>query len=83
VETLINLEAEQALLGAVLTDNRVLDRVEFLSPEHFADALHGRLQRPPALGLVRAPDGETARGVLTQGQYADVEVHAWEFGGRR
>ncbi|MDG9711838.1 YciI family protein [Streptomyces sp. DH10] len=33
--------------------------------------------------LVRAPDGETARGVLTRGRYAGVEVHAWEFGGRR
>jgi hypothetical protein len=26
--------------------------------------------------LVRAPDGETARGVLTRGRYAGVEVHA-------
>ncbi|GAA2394005.1 YciI family protein [Streptomyces coeruleofuscus] len=33
--------------------------------------------------LVRAPDGETARGVLARGRYAEVEVHAWEFGGRR
>ncbi|WP_086559485.1 YciI family protein [Streptomyces africanus] len=33
--------------------------------------------------LVRAPDGETAHGALTRGRYAEVEVHAWEFGGRR
>ncbi|GGY13699.1 YciI family protein [Streptomyces djakartensis] len=33
--------------------------------------------------LVRAPDAEAARGVLTHGQYVDIEVHAWEFGGRR
>ncbi|GGW81720.1 YciI family protein [Streptomyces lomondensis] len=33
--------------------------------------------------LVRAPDTEAARGVLTRGRYADVEVHAWAFGGRR
>lgn len=33
--------------------------------------------------LVRAPDGERARGVLTRGRYADVEVRAWEPGGRR
>lgn len=32
--------------------------------------------------LVRAPDGETARGVLTRGWYAGVELHAGEFGGR-
>src|SRR3546814_2121205 len=33
-----NLEAEQALLGAVLVNNRAYERVsEFLRPEHFAD----------------------------------------------
>ncbi len=39
-----NTEAEQALLGAVLANNQVFDKVnEFLRPEHFADALHGRI----------------------------------------
>jgi uncharacterized protein YciI len=33
--------------------------------------------------LVRAPDPDTARAVLAPGRYADVEVHEWEFGGRR
>ncbi|MFI2263117.1 YciI family protein [Streptomyces tubercidicus] len=33
--------------------------------------------------LVRAPDPATARAVLTQERYADIEVHKWEFGGRR
>ncbi|MEU8825229.1 YciI family protein [Streptomyces sp. NPDC048636] len=33
--------------------------------------------------LVRAPDPATARAVLPSGPYADVEVHLWEFGGRR
>ncbi|WP_418960283.1 YciI family protein [Streptomyces tritici] len=33
--------------------------------------------------LLRAPDAETARSVLTVGRYADVEVHEWECGGRR
>ncbi|MFI2370069.1 YciI family protein [Streptomyces sp. NPDC018833] len=32
--------------------------------------------------LVRAPDPETARAVLTLGPYADIEVHNWQFGGR-
>ncbi|MFC8661831.1 YciI family protein [Streptomyces sp. NPDC057199] len=32
--------------------------------------------------LVRAPDPDTARAVLTQGLYADIEVHDWQFGGR-
>ncbi|MER7466761.1 YciI family protein [Streptomyces sp. NPDC097981] len=33
--------------------------------------------------LVEAPDPERARSVLTADRYADVEVHDWEFGGRR
>jgi replicative DNA helicase len=39
-----NLEAEQALLGALLANNKAYERVgEFLEPEHFADAIHGRI----------------------------------------
>lgn len=39
-----NLEAEQALLGAILVNNRAYERVsEFLRPEHFADQIHGRI----------------------------------------
>ncbi|WP_037679686.1 YciI family protein [Streptomyces griseus] len=32
--------------------------------------------------LVRAPDRDAARAVLTPDGYADVEVHNWQFGGR-
>ncbi|MBB4914953.1 YciI family protein [Streptosporangium saharense] len=32
--------------------------------------------------LLRAPDTETARAVLTQDSYATIEVHNWQFGGR-
>lgn len=32
--------------------------------------------------LLRAPDRETARAVLTADRYADIEVHDWRFGGR-
>ncbi|AQS72420.1 YciI family protein [Streptomyces pactum] len=32
--------------------------------------------------LMRAPDPETARAVLTADRYADIEVHDWQFGGR-
>src|SRR6266568_1848990 len=39
-----NNEAEQALLGAVLVNNAAYHRVaEFLRPEFFADAVHGRI----------------------------------------
>ncbi|MFF1476788.1 YciI family protein [Streptomyces sp. NPDC058301] len=33
--------------------------------------------------LVRAPDVDSARTVLTRDRYADIEVHDWQFGGRR
>lgn len=32
--------------------------------------------------LVRASDASAARTVLTADQYADIEVHSWQFGGR-
>ena len=39
-----NTEAEQALLGAMLVNNAAWHRVsEFLLPEHFANAVHGRI----------------------------------------
>lgn len=38
-----NLEAEQALLGAILVDNRALERVDFLEPLHFFDPLHQQI----------------------------------------
>ncbi|GAA2671914.1 YciI family protein [Streptomyces lunalinharesii] len=33
--------------------------------------------------LLRAPDPGSARAVLSPERYADIEVHDWEFGGRR
>ena len=33
--------------------------------------------------LVRTPDANAARALLTPDQYADIEVHHWTFGGRR
>ncbi|MGI9484032.1 MAG: replicative DNA helicase [Hyphomicrobiales bacterium] len=39
-----NLEAEQALLGAILVNNEACDRVSgFLQPEHFFEPLHARI----------------------------------------
>ena len=39
-----NFEAEQALLGAILLNNRAVERVsEFLQPGHFAEPLHRRV----------------------------------------
>ena len=39
-----NVEAEQALLGAILVNNDAFDRVsDFLRPEHFSEELHRRI----------------------------------------
>jgi replicative DNA helicase len=39
-----NIEAEQALLGAILINNEAMDRVSsFLEPAHFFDPLHGQI----------------------------------------
>jgi replicative DNA helicase len=39
-----NIEAEQALLGAILLNNATFHRVaEFLLPDHFAEGVHGRI----------------------------------------
>ncbi len=39
-----NVQAEQALLGALLANNKAYERVsEFLAPEHFADPVHARI----------------------------------------
>jgi uncharacterized protein YciI len=32
--------------------------------------------------LIRAPDADTARALLTPDRYADIEVYDWQFGGR-
>ncbi len=39
-----NIEAEQALLGAILVNNDAFDRVsDFLRAEHFSEELHRRI----------------------------------------
>ncbi len=39
-----NLAAEQALLGALLANNKAFERVsDFLAAEHFSDPVHGRI----------------------------------------
>ncbi len=51
-----NLEAEMAVLGAILASNTSLDKVSsFLKPEHFAEGLHARLY-------------ETISGMIGRGQ---------------
>src|ERR1700729_3854712 len=49
-----NIEAEQALLGAVLVNNEAFYRVsDFLEPKHFFEPIHQRIFELSA-GLIRA-----------------------------
>ena len=49
-----NIEAEQALLGAMLVNNEAFDRVsDFLQPEHFFEQIHAKIFELAA-SLIRA-----------------------------
>lgn len=55
-----SIDTEQALLGAILVDNQVLDRVsEVVESQHFSDPLHARLF-------------EIIRGLIEGGRLADT-----------
>jgi replicative DNA helicase len=62
-----NVQAEQALLGALLANNRAYERVsEFLAPEHFADAIHGRIYQ----AIVRRVEaGQLADAVTLKAEF--------------
>jgi replicative DNA helicase len=62
-----NIQAEQALLGAILANNKAFERVaEFLDPEHFADLVNGRIYAECAklIESGRTADAVTLRTVL-------------------
>src|SRR3954469_8157847 len=62
-----NLQAEQALLGALLANNRAYERVsEFLAPEHFADPVHGRIYQAIAR---RVEAGQLADAITLKAEF--------------
>jgi len=55
-----NIEAEQALLGALLANNKAYEKIsEFLRPEHFSDPIHVKIY-------------EVMSRLITKGHVADV-----------
>src|SRR5260370_31725196 len=73
-----NTEAEQALLGAILINNDAYRRVgEFLMPEHFANAAHGRIYAAIGKLLER---GQIANPVTLQNLF-DQDGALAEIGG--
>ena len=73
-----NNEAEQALLGAILINNRAHERVsDFLQPLHFANAAHGRIYEACARLIER---GQIASPVTLKGLF-DQDEALQEVGG--
>ncbi len=67
-----NLQAEQALLGALLANNRAYERVsEFLAPEHFADPVHGRIFQAISR---RVESGQLADAVMLKAEFEHAGV---------
>jgi replicative DNA helicase len=67
-----NVQAEQALLGALLANNRAYERVsEFLCPEHFADSVHGRIYQ----AIVRRIEaGQLADAVTLKAEFENADA---------
>lgn len=77
-EAPMNLEAEQALLSALLANNLALERVgDFLRPEHFADGAHQRIFE----ACQRLIDRGQAANAVTLKNYFDRDQGLAEVGG--
>jgi len=67
-----NVQAEQALLGALLANNKAYERVsEFLAAEHFADPIHGRIYQAISR---RVEAGQLADAVTLKAEFEHAEV---------
>ncbi|MHC8509825.1 MAG: replicative DNA helicase [Rhodospirillales bacterium] len=73
-----NIAAEKALLGAIFVNNKAHERVaEFLRPEHFAIAAHGKIFRAAAQQIER---GQIADPVTLR-RFFEQDENLSEIGG--
>lgn len=73
-----NLEAEQALLGAILVNNEAITRVQdFLRPEHFFEPVHGRIFD----AILRLLDRNQVADPVKLKPYFDDDVDLADVGG--
>lgn len=73
-----NVEAEQALIGALLANNKAYEKVsEFLKPQHFADKIHSKIFEVMSKLLQR---GHVA-DIITLKNYFEQEGSLQEVGG--
>ena len=67
-----NVQAEQALLGALLANNKAYERVsEFLAAEHFADPIHGRIYQAISR---RVEAGQLADAVTLKAEFEHAGI---------
>ncbi len=73
-----NDEAEQALLGAMLVNNEVANRVSgFLRPEHFFQPVHGRLH----VAIIKLVERGQIANPVTLKQYFEGDEALANIGG--
>ena len=75
-----NLEAEQALLGAILVNNKAFEKVsEYLKPFHFADSIHAKIFEVISKLIQRGNIAD----VITLKNYFEQEGSLNEVGGHK
>ena len=75
-----NLEAEQALLGAILVNNKAFEKVsEYLKPFHFADSIHAKIFEVISKLIQRGKMAD----VITLKNYFEQEGSLNEVGGHK
>jgi replicative DNA helicase len=73
-----NIEAEAALLGALMIDNRLVEDVQLkLRPEHFFEPLHGRIYE----SILRMTDANRVANPVTLRPLFDADEAMKEVGG--
>lgn len=75
-----NLEAEQALLGAILVNNKAFEKIsEYLKPFHFADSIHAKIFEVISKLIQRGHIAD----VITLKNYFEQEGSLNEVGGHK
>ena len=73
-----NVEAEAALLGALMIDNRLVEDVQLkLRPEHFFEPLHGRIYE----SILKLTDGNRVANPVTLRPLFESDENIKEVGG--
>jgi len=73
-----NIEAEQALIGAILANNKAFEKVsEFLLPKHFADPIHAKIFEV----MANIINHERAADIITLKNYFEQQGTLNEVGG--